>query len=296
VGELAAKISAGDTTEYDRVAAVQAWIRSHTTYDLNVPADPPGVDAVDRFLFVTRRGFCEQIASSMAIMLRTLGIPTRLVTGYGPGQRNPLTGYFEVRQSDAHAWVEVFYPGVGWVPYDPTFGVPDATPAPASLFIGRDLLPAIGRFLANAIPAPVKDLLRHAVQGAAIVGRRIVRAWPLALAVLVGLGLTAVALRRRRSRAPVQPVALGAYLDLTAALAERGHPLVEQATPREYLAGVTADPRIERSVAADAEVVVATLERDRFSGRPAADADLDRAREAAARVRERVAREPRPTR
>ena len=112
-------------TQYDRVAAVQSWIRANTRYDLDVPRDPVGVDAVDHFLFVTRTGFCEQIATSLAIMLRTLGIQTRLVTGYGPGERNPLTGYFEVRQSDAHAWVEVFYPGIGWVPYDPTFGVPE---------------------------------------------------------------------------------------------------------------------------------------------------------------------------
>ncbi len=129
VGDLARRITAGATTEYDRVQAVQSWIRRNTTYDLDVPPDPAGVDAVDHFLFVTRTGFCEQIASSLAVMLRTLGIPARLVTGYGPGERNPLTGYFEVRQSDAHAWVEVFYPGIGWVPYDPTFGVPEAAPA-----------------------------------------------------------------------------------------------------------------------------------------------------------------------
>ena len=117
--DLAERITADATTEYDRVEAVQSWLRRNTEYDLDVPRDPPGVDAVDHFLFVTRTGFCEQIASSLAIMLRTLGIPTRLVTGYGPGERNPLTGYFEVKQSDAHAWVEVFYPGIGWVAVRP---------------------------------------------------------------------------------------------------------------------------------------------------------------------------------
>ena len=149
---MARRITAGITTQYDRVEAVQSWIRANTTYDLDVPRDPAGVDAVDHFLFVTRTGFCEQIATSLAIMLRTLGIQTRLVTGYGPGERNPLTGYFEVRQSDAHAWVEVFYPGIGWVPYDPTFGVPEAAPHGSSRFIGGEVLAAMGRFLSSVDP------------------------------------------------------------------------------------------------------------------------------------------------
>ena len=83
---------------------------------------------------------------------------------------------------------------------------------------------------------------------------------------------------------------MGAYLDLAQALATRGHPLVEHATPREYLHQVTKDPAIERAIVSEAEVVVATLERDRFSGRPAADADLARARQAVVHVRELVAR------
>ena len=135
VGDLARQVAQGAPSEYDAVMAVQTWIQGHTRYNLDVAADPPGVDSVDRFLFVTREGFCEQIASSMAVMLRTLGIPTRLVTGYGPGDRNPLTGYFEVRDSDAHAWLEVYYPQIGWVPYDPTFGVPAAAPSVASRFM-----------------------------------------------------------------------------------------------------------------------------------------------------------------
>ena len=73
-------------------------------------------------------------------------------------------------------------------------------------------------------------------------------------------------------------------------LAPRGHPLVEHATPREYLRGVSADPAIERAVVVEAELVVATLERDRFSGRPAPDAELDRARAAVGNVRRLVSR------
>ena len=290
VGDLARRITAGATTEYDRVEAVQSWIRHNTTYDLDVPADPAGVDSVDHFLFVTHTGFCEQIASSLAVMLRTLGIPTRLVTGYGPGERNPLTGYFEVKQSDAHAWVEVFYPGIGWVPYDPTFGVPEAAPHASSRFIGGEVLAAVGRFLSGAVPESVKNLVRDAGIGVGVVRDGLIHAWPVVLVVLALLALFVTSRRRRRARAPTQAAALGAYLDLTDVLAPRGHPLVEHATPREYLRGVSADPAIERAVVDEAEVVVATLERDRFSGRPAPDADLERARAAVATVRDLVSR------
>ena len=123
---LAKSITAGVATPYDRALAIQSWLQANTTYDLSVPREPDGVDAVDHFLFETRRGFCEHIASAMVVLLRASGVPARIVTGYGPGRRNPLTGYWEVRGADAHAWVETLIPGAGWIAFDPTFGVPSA--------------------------------------------------------------------------------------------------------------------------------------------------------------------------
>jgi hypothetical protein len=76
--DLARRVTGGATTEYDRVMAVQSWLQTNTVYDLDVPREPDGVDAVDHFLFETRRGFCEHIASAMALLLRARGIPTRL--------------------------------------------------------------------------------------------------------------------------------------------------------------------------------------------------------------------------
>jgi hypothetical protein len=201
-----------------------------------------------------------------------------------------LTGYFEVKQSDAHAWVEVLYPGIGWVPYDPTFGVPEAAPHASSRFIGGEVLAAVGRFLSGVMPQSVKNLVRDAGLGVGVVRDGLIHVWPVVLAVLTLLALFVSSRRRRRARAPSQAAALGAYLDLTDVLAPRGHPLVEHATPREYLRGVSSDPAIERAVVGEAEVVIATLERDRFSGRPAPDADLERARAAVATVRDLVSR------
>lgn len=90
-------------------------------YTLEPP--PLDKDPVDQFLFETRRGFCEHFASSFAVMMRAAGVPTRVVTGYLGGDTNPVDGYLVVRQSEAHAWNEVWIGGEGWVRYDPTAAV-----------------------------------------------------------------------------------------------------------------------------------------------------------------------------
>ncbi|MEB3220547.1 MAG: DUF3488 and transglutaminase-like domain-containing protein, partial [Candidatus Sericytochromatia bacterium] len=89
-------------------------------YDLSVPPAPPGRETVDHFLFEGRAGFCQHFATSLAVLGRLRGIPTRLVTGYAPGDYNAFSGLWEVRGRHAHAWVEAWLPGHGWVPYDPT--------------------------------------------------------------------------------------------------------------------------------------------------------------------------------
>ncbi|HEY5643013.1 MAG TPA: DUF3488 and transglutaminase-like domain-containing protein [Woeseiaceae bacterium] len=90
-------------------------------YTLEPP--PLGSDPVDRFLFDTRRGFCEHYASAFSVILRSAGIPTRIVLGYQGGEINPLGGHLIVRQSDAHAWTEVWLDGLGWYRLDPTAAV-----------------------------------------------------------------------------------------------------------------------------------------------------------------------------
>ena len=90
-------------------------------YTLEPP--PLGSNPVDRFLFETRRGFCEHYASAFSVLMRSAGIPTRIVLGYHGGEVNPLGGHLIVRQSDAHAWTEVWLEGVGWRRVDPTAAV-----------------------------------------------------------------------------------------------------------------------------------------------------------------------------
>ncbi|UDY37951.1 transglutaminase family protein [Dermatobacter hominis] len=126
VRELARRVvaEAGAGTEFAKVQALEAWMGDNLEYSLDAPLAPQGVDVVDDFLFESKVGWCEQIASSLVVMLREVGVPARLATGFAPGEEDGASGRFVVRERDAHAWAEVWFPGVGWIPFDPTAEVP----------------------------------------------------------------------------------------------------------------------------------------------------------------------------
>lgn len=119
---LAVEISGDAPTQYDKVIAIRNYLMETYPYDFYPPPQALNTDAVDQFLFVDKRGVCEHYVSAMVVMLRSLGIPSRLVSGFGSGSFNRITGYYEVRADDAHAWTEVYFPEYGWVPFDPTPG------------------------------------------------------------------------------------------------------------------------------------------------------------------------------
>lgn len=119
VGDLARRVAGDEPSILGKAEAIQAWLQHNTAYDLDIPPQPRGTDAVDHFLFEERRGYCEQIASAMTVMLRAVGVPARFATGYEAGDRNVFSGYFEVHGNDAHSWVEVYFPGTGWLEFDP---------------------------------------------------------------------------------------------------------------------------------------------------------------------------------
>jgi len=125
--ELARNLAEGTTNPYDAVLRMNEYLKKTYPYDLSIPPQQKEMDAVEYFLFEQRRGYCEQFSSSLAVMARSLGIPARVATGYAPGEYNPFTGLYEVRASDAHAWVEVYFPGYGWSTFDPTPSF-DSTP------------------------------------------------------------------------------------------------------------------------------------------------------------------------
>ena len=119
---LAADLRAKYPRDSELVERMLAFYRKEAfTYTLSPPL--LGRNSVDEFLFETRRGFCEHFASSFVFVMRAAGIPTRVVTGYQGGETNPVDGYLVVRQSDAHAWAEVWLKDKGWIRVDPTAAI-----------------------------------------------------------------------------------------------------------------------------------------------------------------------------
>ena len=116
---LASEVTGGAATAYDKARAIENYLQKHDGYTLQLPSSPQR-DPVAYFLFVRKAGHCEYFASSMALMLRTLGIPARVVNGFRGGEFNSVTGSYIVRGRDAHSWVETYFPGYGWITFDPT--------------------------------------------------------------------------------------------------------------------------------------------------------------------------------
>ncbi len=248
VRALAEQITANAPTAYDKVRAIEQWLSTHTRYSLQAPLSPRGADVVDYFLFTSRLGWCEQVSSSMAVLARSVGIPARLATGFVPGEKDGLSGHFVVRERDAHAWTEIYFPGVGWQGFDPTASVPLAGDAPRA-----------GSWMDEA-----RD---HLVQFA------------IALGLLVWLAISApnlVARFRRRFHGRTS-WASGALGRLERVGGRAGRARAPAETPREYahaLAARLEDPRLD--------TVGEVIDRDEFAAagadpaaRAAADAILD---------------------
>jgi transglutaminase-like putative cysteine protease len=118
--ELALDITAPYENSFDKARALETFIRETMIYDETVTAPPGDADIVDYLLFERQRGYCEYSASAMTVMLRAVGIPARVVVGFAPGTYDDkLAGYMYL-QSNAHAWTEAYFPGFGWIPFEPT--------------------------------------------------------------------------------------------------------------------------------------------------------------------------------
>ncbi len=116
---LAAQITSSATNDFDKAAAIENYLRPASATPCSCRARTVK-DPIANFLFERKQGHCEYFASSMAVMLRTLGIPSRVVNGFRTDEFNDLTGNYVVRAKDAHAWVEAYFPGYGWQTFDPT--------------------------------------------------------------------------------------------------------------------------------------------------------------------------------
>ncbi|MCB0893414.1 MAG: transglutaminase domain-containing protein, partial [Propionibacteriaceae bacterium] len=122
--EIARRITSAAKTDGEKAILLQDWLRSSVFSYSTEPAPGSGYEALTQFLLVDRSGYCEQFASSMAVMARALGIPSRVAIGFLPGRQ--VGGHYEVNIRDMHAWPELFFAGLGWVSFEPTPSV--ATP------------------------------------------------------------------------------------------------------------------------------------------------------------------------
>jgi transglutaminase-like putative cysteine protease len=119
IGELAHRLTDSELQRIAKAQIIEEYLRSSFPYTIELPArEAP--DPVAQFLFERRKGHCEYFASAMAVMLRSLGIPARVATGFQSGTFNPMSGWYLIRSSDAHSWVEAFLDSYGWVTFDPT--------------------------------------------------------------------------------------------------------------------------------------------------------------------------------
>ena len=169
---LARSLTATAATPYDEVQALESYLRETYPYSLKISAPPPGVDVADYFLFELKTGFCDYYATALVVMARSLGLPARLVTGFASGTYQAQTAEYLVTAADAHAWVEVYFPGQGWVEFEPTAGQPEIAR------LTRSLAPTPPA----STPARQWDQLVRSVYG-----------WPplarwLVIALAVGLG------------------------------------------------------------------------------------------------------------
>jgi transglutaminase-like putative cysteine protease len=135
VRQVAISVTRPFTNSFDQAAAVEAYLRGFK-YNLQVEAPPPDVDAVEHFLFTSKEGYCDYYSTAMVTMLRSVGIPARMVVGYTPGEylqpnlpeelimQQPVGGVYRVLERNAHAWPEVYFPEYGWIQFEPTASEP----------------------------------------------------------------------------------------------------------------------------------------------------------------------------
>lgn len=265
VGELAAEVTAGVSGPYAKAEAVQDWLGANTEYALVDVNTPAGADVVSHFLFESQAGWCEPIASSMVMMLRTQGVPARYVTGFVPGLRNPFTGWFEVKQSDAHSWVEVYVAGQGWVPFDPTSRVPGASSlysqTTESSSLAADFLGFVGEKFAQVLSQVGLPKLPPLSALAAAAG----------VVVLVALGLV---WRRRK-------VADRGFVGRSLRLLSRAGAGWQPAeTPRQWRARLDVEqPEFAGRLSEQLDTVVTVVEAERYasSGRSGLSSDAEQA-------------------
>lgn len=292
--QFAASLRRSIPDDAERIAAVLAFFRDDR-YGFRYTLEPPllGRNGVDEFLFVTHAGFCEHYAGAFTVIMRAMGIPARVVTGYQGGEINPVDGFMTVRQSDAHAWAEVWLARRGWVRVDPTAAVspnriersvaiaPTTEPMLGGLInldTGRDSWIAALRFrwdaldnswnqwVLNYTPERQKNLLQSL--GFGNIG------WPTMVLLMCAIGAIAMLivavplLAGRRNSDPVEAL----YAALCRRMERRGFPRNPHEGPRTYAGRLSANAALAPDVQEALQGFLSLYEQTRY-GHPASRSD-----------------------
>ncbi|MEJ5225168.1 MAG: transglutaminase-like domain-containing protein, partial [Anaerolineales bacterium] len=273
---LARDLTATAATPYDRAAQIEAYLRQFP-YTLEVAPPPFGRDTVDYFLFDLQKGYCDYYASAMVVLSRAAGVPARLVVGYASGEYDPSRAVYVVRQKDAHAWAEVYFPGIGWVEFEPTAaqpriirpGAPAASPEDPSLRPVTDALITAARVRWRMLVSTLGGQAALGVLGLGLLAAlwQAGEIWALYLLAALAPARAATLLYtrlQRRARALLPGLERGhTPLELQSALAAR----LEKTTPR-----LAAD--VMRPAGGEIAQIVSLYLSQTFSPHPPARADI----------------------
>jgi transglutaminase-like putative cysteine protease len=301
IPELAHQLAGSEPSSYRRALAIQHYLTTQYAYTLQLPSQPPA-DPLADFLFHRRRGHCEYFASSMAVLLRTVDVPSRVITGFRGAQFNPINSTYIVRARDAHSWVEAYIPGAGWLAFDPT--PPGDAPEPTFWSRSQLYLDAAREFWREWIvnyDAGHQQVLTVASVRKSRTGIATFRLWAaqryrrmlqvarrvhqgvthnperllrpalilLALVALIALPFGLLQLKHLWRTASPGSAAAILYLRMTRRLARRGYPRAPTQTASEFAASI-ADPALREAVLR----FTAAYERARFGDSAAAAQNL----------------------
>ncbi|MET0990272.1 MAG: DUF3488 and transglutaminase-like domain-containing protein [Glaciihabitans sp.] len=296
VAETAAAVVAGETTDYGRASALQSWFRSDEfRYSEEAPVDDgfdgSGLDVLAPFL-ETRAGYCVHFSSAMAVMARTLGIPSRVVVGFLPGEESgggaqdfdetdlATTTAFTVSSRDLHAWPELYFEGVGWVRFEPTPGrgiEPVYLPAP----VDNPSTPGIDESQPSAAPAPVETSAPTSTPTPTPTAGALgssgdvaggVSGWvfvsvaaALLLLAIPGVARSVIRSRRYAAIARGDRPATVAWTEIVATARDLGYPVDATSTPRALVDRLAAAAVLSADAVAALTLVRSALEREAYS-------------------------------